>query len=162
MEYGAQLDTMTSDFVSMPSVRGQLVQALATLADPLWQRQTWVGHQPPWDAVSDFDTDVGELYDGVSVLPDPRQMLGRVLLNEHEVEAIARLGRAIDAIHNKYGKDTTGRDAEIIEDPLWPEVLDSARAALAMLLNPRIFQVRWFQDNHHTPYEDDPHPLDEK
>jgi hypothetical protein len=111
------------------------VRAVEHLADPEFQQRVWVRRELPHpDYAGNFDLAVHILYDDTTVLEDPAGSIGDLLRDQAEAEAMAALGRALDAIFEDLG--TTLSDAEYVSAPQWAAVVSAARAALDVLTAP--------------------------
>lgn len=111
--------------VSRPEPRRELMLYLQELEvddpRPIWEEERRRGLVSDIDQVfhfffDDHDFDAGDI--------------GRVLLNEDEVEAIAAVKGALDAVLNAVGDK--GDDA-FVEHPLWPHVTRAAARAVSRL-----------------------------
>ncbi|HYE47873.1 MAG TPA: hypothetical protein VEA44_19050 [Caulobacter sp.] len=116
---------MTETGLTHPGVRSHLVTFLEELAHPdprpLWAAQTAAGFVSDLDQVYHFFFDDHDLDD---------RDIGRVLLDVAEVEAIAGLKAALEALLELLPK---GSDDQYVEHVRWPEVTRAARHALEIL-----------------------------
>ena len=116
---------MTETGLTHPGIRSDLVTLLDELAHPdprpLWAAQTAEGFICDLDQVFPFFFDDHDLDDSD---------IGRVLLDAIEVEAIAGLKAALEALLALLPK---GADDQYVEHVRWPEVTRSARHALEIL-----------------------------
>jgi hypothetical protein len=115
-----------------PEMREELLGYLASLCDPDYQKRIWVDKKYPTSTFYDDLTMTLRLLEDLGVLRDPRIRLGVILKSESEVEALARLGRALDVVFSLYGTELS--DTEYLAVPEWQEIILSARRAYETIL----------------------------
>lgn len=120
--------------VRFPYMRGSVIDAVATLADPDYQQRVWIAHIRPDPAYfDDLDANIHVLYDDCRVLPDPEDTVGDVLIAGDEVTRLRALGTVLGRLIDKLGNVD---DDKYLADPEWPAVVQAAREALpAMILS---------------------------
>ena len=118
--------------VEFPAMRREVAGALASLADPGYQRRAWIDQQfETPHSYEDLTLVINVLYDDTQVLPDPRQRVGSVLIAGSEVNALEALAVPLTAVLDRLG------DAEpsaYLESAEWPEVVRRAAVALACMV----------------------------
>ncbi|MEU8470165.1 hypothetical protein AB0F30_19980 [Streptomyces sp. NPDC029006] len=120
--------------VSLPEMRRNVIAAVRALADEEYQRKVWVDRIYPREGYyDDFDMNLHILFDDTLVLEDPEAALGTVLRSVVEVDAMATLASALDALLAEEGENKT--DAEYISSPMWAPVLRAASVARDALTN---------------------------
>ncbi|MFD3621066.1 hypothetical protein ACFWWT_38750 [Streptomyces sp. NPDC058676] len=110
-----------------PWLRVQLVDWLDKLGDREWQEQNWrrvPKCAPSLDNALDFFDDTG-------VLDDPYGRIGFILLNDREAAALEEFDSALERATAAGGDN----DAEIIQSPLWEDVVRLAQRASAVLVD---------------------------
>ncbi len=80
---------------------------------------------------NDFTLNVNTLYDDTTVLASPEAALGYTLATEAGIRAMRALADALDSALDTVGR--TASDDEFIASGSWPDVVASARDALATL-----------------------------
>lgn len=115
--------------VKYPSARFNVISAIEALADPVHQRERWGVYDEVADFYDDLDMNIHILYDDFHVLPDAAVAVGTVLLPD-EVAPMERLDRALGPMLKELGDVP---DRTYMDDPRWPEVIEAARAALAVM-----------------------------
>jgi hypothetical protein len=117
--------------VKYPQMRTWVIEAVKTFADPQYQRRMWVderGQHP--EIIETLDANLAVLYDDTEVARDPSRSIGITLRNNDEAWAIKRLASVLDSLIDKVGATD---DATYLADPRWPEVVQAAQEALAVL-----------------------------
>jgi hypothetical protein len=118
--------------VAFPDMRGNAVSAVRALADETYQRRVWIDRDYPEDGYyDDFAMNLHILFDDTLVLEDPAAMLGMVLKSREEVDVMAALADALNALLDSEGSERT--DAEYVVSPLWGAVVRAAGAAYGLL-----------------------------
>ncbi|MFF2552042.1 hypothetical protein ACFVUS_13645 [Nocardia sp. NPDC058058] len=118
--------------VRFPYMRSAVIDAVATLADPQYQRRVWIDRILPDPAlVDDLDANIHVLYDDCRVLPDPDDMIGDVLIAGDEITRLRALGAVLDPLIERLGDSA---DAHYLADAHWPAVVAAARDALPALI----------------------------
>lgn len=118
--------------LKFPEMRYELEGVVEGLADPAYQRRVWVDGLPEDGVVHDeFGYAVHFLFDDTQLAEDAQSMIGWVLRDASEAEAVTALVRAIDVVFDCYG--TKLSDAEYIEVPEWRNVVLAAQAAWTAL-----------------------------
>jgi hypothetical protein len=113
-------------------MRRDVMDTLAVFSDVEYQWRAWVrreGFGP--GQYDDFDYHIHVLYDDTSVLPDPDESLGTVLLPGDEIGRIRELGVLLDELLRRHG-DASSED--FISDTQWPAVVKSSSVALAAMV----------------------------
>ncbi|WP_410870178.1 SCO4402 family protein [Nocardia sp. A7] len=117
--------------VQYPEMRKSVIEALASFADPEYQRRVWINRQfPQENFYDDLDVNVSILYDDCVVVPDPRSRIGTVLVDTPEVDRLIELDQVLDPLIRRLGN---APDATYLGDSEWPLVVAAARAALAAM-----------------------------
>jgi hypothetical protein len=118
--------------VEFPAMRREVVGALASLADPEYQRRAWVDqHFETPTVYEDLKLVLNVLYDDTQVLPDPRQRTGTVLIAGSEVKALESLAGPLTAVLDRLGN---AEASAYLESAEWPEVVSRAAVALASMV----------------------------
>src|SRR5688572_8567951 len=116
-----------------PDRRRELIYYINLLANQEEQYSIWVEKKFPDGVKYDcFDFAINLLFDDTGLADNPLGMIGSVLKNETEAEAIRLLVSALDNLLAKAGKTLT--DEAYINHLEWVHVLRAARDAR------RIFQ----------------------
>ncbi len=118
--------------LSFPSVRAELLSYLAGLSDADYQYRAWVEHVLPDAGYDEFNYTVHFLYDDTGLAENPCAWIGLVLKNNDEASVVEDVVRAIDVLFEKYGVELS--DKEYLEKKEWQVVMDTAKAALKVLL----------------------------
>lgn len=122
---------MTNGSVWYPAMRAEVVHSLTTLADPDLQQRYWIERTFPSPGFyQDLTSVINRLYDDTMVLPEPARGLGSVLRSEAEVRALDSLNEVLEPLLNKLGESP---DERYMSDPAWPQVVERAARALALM-----------------------------
>lgn len=118
--------------VKYPDMRLELLGSLRGLSNPEYQQRVWVEHQA-WGSVEydTFDNAVHFLFDDTALSKNAHAYIGDILLNTSEAERVATLIATLESIFAKHGVGLT--DAQYMALPEWISVIESARAALAVI-----------------------------
>jgi len=113
-----------------PWLRDQVRTIVAHLADPIYQSEAWVSHEPGSDAAVPYEDfrDVVDRLDDLGFFTDPARNVGIFLVSDGEAVALSRVAGALDDVLRECG-----RDAEVwaqLESDAWPRVIDRAREAM--------------------------------
>lgn len=81
----------------------------------------------------ELDYAVHFLFDDTSLAEDPSSVIGWILVDFKESDAILNVTRALDNIFDKYGLNLT--DKEYIEKEEWKRVIDAAKKARKIMLS---------------------------
>lgn len=118
--------------VEFPAMRYEVVQALATLADPDYQRRAWL--EKRFDrpgSYEDLNMNVHTLYDDTEVLPNPRDSIGTILTDGPEIEALEALAVPYSVLLDRLGD---AEPSQYLNAPEWPDVIRAASVALASMV----------------------------
>ena len=113
-----------SSSVRYPNMRVEVVDALASLADPVLQANVWGRYEAGSDFYEDLTININILYD-CHVFPSPMEAVG-VVIHDEEVESLAQLWRVFDPLIKRLGN---APDSAYLSDPDWPRVIAAASAA---------------------------------
>ncbi|MFE6747331.1 hypothetical protein ACFVGM_15855 [Kitasatospora purpeofusca] len=113
--------------IALPYYRLHIVPAVVALASPTWQREVWLDP----DQFEDLDHTVHVLFDDFCDASNPLPWLGQCLRTEEEVELMARLGTAYNAVQDSVG--AAARDEVYLDSAGWSAVVTAA-ARLAQVL----------------------------
>ncbi|MFJ6614826.1 hypothetical protein ACIQPT_31640 [Streptomyces sp. NPDC091289] len=113
--------------IALPYHRLHVVSAVVALASPTWQREVWLD---PGQS-EDLDYTVHVLFDDFCDADHPSPWLGQCLRSEEEVELMAGLATAYNAVQDSVG--SAARDEVYLDSPDWPAVV-AAAARLAQVL----------------------------
>jgi hypothetical protein len=120
-----------------PGTRLHLVQLIAVLADPELQRREWVTGRPGWEQWADeFYDDVN---DGLSAVEsadgavDPYDAIGDTLRDAREAEVLLRLLEIVNDANRDRTLPSREAAALAFQHPRWPDVIQAAAAARAVL-----------------------------
>lgn len=116
--------------VQFPAMRSEVVVALEALADRAYQERAWIRLEQPAGTEDDLTLNIHILFDDTSVLPDPTERIGSVLIDGDEVGALADLGAVLSPLIDRLGDAPD--DAYLGSDE-WPQVVRLAGAALAAM-----------------------------
>ncbi len=117
--------------VRYPEMRRSVIEALASFADPDYQRRVWINREfPQENFYDDLDVNVSILYDDCVVVPDPRSRIGTVLVDGPEIDRLIELDQVLGPMIRRLGN---APDATYLADSEWPLVVAAARAALAAM-----------------------------
>jgi hypothetical protein len=117
--------------VQFPSMRRDVMFALAALADREYQESVWLGRRPRPGYADDLGAAVNVLYDDCQVLPNPTDRLGSVLVDGDELERLRHVDTALDVLLADHRGDD---DQAFLDDPRWGNVVDAAGRALAAMV----------------------------
>ncbi len=118
--------------VEFPAMRREVAAALASLADPGYQRRAWIERQfERADSYEDLTLVINILYDDTQVLPNPRQRIGTVLIAGSEIDALKALAGPLTTVLDRLGNAET---STYLASDEWPEVVRSASVALASMV----------------------------
>ena len=118
--------------VAFPAMRREVAAALASLADPGYQRRAWIeGLFDTPHSYDDLTMVINILYDDTQVLPEPRSRLGTVLLDGAEIGALEALEVPLSAALDRLGDAVP---AEYLDAPEWSEVVRLSSIALASIV----------------------------
>jgi len=110
-------------------MRRELIQHLEALADTRYQQECWVkGHCPPGIEYDEFDYVVHFIFDDTPLSDNPNNLIGVVLCDTLEADAIKQLTCSLNSIFDNYGMNLS--DSEYITKPEWRDVVASAQKAL--------------------------------
>ncbi|MFE1592253.1 hypothetical protein [Nocardia sp. NPDC058705] len=119
------------DTVQFPQMRATVLSALEALADPEYQQRVWLERRFPQERFyDDLDENIHALYDDCVVLPDPRDRIGTILIDDEEAAALVNLGRVLTPLIDDLGDAS---DSVYVGDARWSSVVAAARAAFAAL-----------------------------
>lgn len=122
---------MRFESVRYPAMRAEVIDSLTSLADPKLQQRYWIEQDFPKPGYyQDFTSVVNRLYDDTMVLPEPAKAIESVLRSEDEAEALALLNEVLDPLLTELGESP---DERYISDPAWPEIVERAARALALM-----------------------------
>lgn len=114
-------------------MREELISYLQGLSDKNYQYQAWVEDKKPNGGHDELDYAVHFLFDDTSLAEDPSSMIGWILIDSKESDAILNVTRALDNIFDKYGLNLT--DKEYIAKEEWKRVIDAANKARKIMLS---------------------------
>jgi hypothetical protein len=118
--------------VRFPQIRQGLVDALAVLADPEYQRRVWLEHQSDErGSCYTWDMAVHALFDD-SGLVDPGFEVDGVFRSDEEDAAVRAVMDAIDEVFAEVGT-TEAPIQEIVRSSAWQQVVERARQASALI-----------------------------
>ncbi len=118
------------DPIRYPDMRAEVIDAVASLADPDYQQKVWIRREYPQPGFyDDLTTNINILFDDVCVLPNPHTRVG-IVLHPGEVDAMKKLGDVLDPLIDELGD---APDTQYLNHPQWPEVITRARQALHTL-----------------------------
>lgn len=111
-----------------PAMRKELLEYLAGLSDPEYQKKCWVdGICPTGIEHDEFDYAVHFLFDDTTLSSDAKSLIGVFLKDESEANLVQSVCEKIQAVFNKYGTNLS--DQEYIDCPEWRGVVSAARNA---------------------------------
>jgi len=115
-----------------PSLRRQVMHALAILCDRKFQESNWVRHEPGILGLeSSLDDVVGDLFDSLRVLPDPDHLVGMSLVPGDDLDALRDLGASLTLVIDRH---SVYDEAGCVRDREWADVVDAATRALASMV----------------------------
>jgi len=118
--------------VRFPSMRREVLDALARLSDVEYQRRVWIEQIFPHENFfDDLAQVVHILFDDCRVLPDPQPAIGAILLEGEEIGRLRQLGVVFDQLIDVHGNEP---DQRYLDDPRWGEVVRMAALALAAMV----------------------------
>jgi len=118
--------------VEFPAMRREVASALASLADPGYQRRAWIdGDFDTPHSYDDLTMVVNILYDDTQVLPEPRSRLRTVLLEGAEIGALEALEVPLSAALDRLGD---AEPTDYLDAPEWAEVVRLSAIALASMV----------------------------
>lgn len=133
MEQMGLLEPAMNRTVEFPSMRREVMRALAALSDPDYQAAVWIDENYPHPGFYDaFSETVHALFDDQGVLPDPEASVGTILLSGSEVVRLFELGRLLDHLLDSHDRGTS--DVAYLEDPSWPLIVAAAGLALSAMV----------------------------
>lgn len=122
---------MTNGPVWYPAMRAEVIDSLTTLADPDLQQRYWIEKRFPRSGYyQDLTSVINRLYDDTMVLPEPAKEFESVLRNAAEVQALDALNEVLEPLLDELGESP---DERCINDPAWPQVVERAARALALM-----------------------------
>lgn len=121
-----------------PEMREELVGYLKALADPDYQREAWLAKKfPPGIQYDCLDFAIHFIYDDTELAADPESLVGVILKDQAEVDAIKMVTTRLDKMFEKLGVELT--DLEYLQSPYWEEVVVSAQEALKTIIDENVF-----------------------
>lgn len=118
--------------VRFPAMRRYVMDALAALSDEEYQQRVWIEHRYPDERFfDDLRLNVHLLYDDCEVLPDPRPMLGAVVVDDDEMPRLVALDAALGPLLDELGE---APDEAFVSHPNWPAVRAAAARALSAMV----------------------------
>lgn len=125
--------------VSYPAMRIEVMSALASLADPEYQKRAWgQGGIDLGAGVDNLTMCIHSLYDDNQVLPDPARSQGTVLSGDEEISRLRLLGSVLDRVIERHGD---APDPAYLADPEWCDV--QREAAMALIAMVRSWALPW-------------------
>ncbi|WP_410654180.1 SCO4402 family protein [Amycolatopsis sp. lyj-112] len=125
---------MTDDGVAYPAMREMVVDAVRALSDVDYQWREWVRRESGPALQDSFTMQFNALED-VRMLEEPKGALSDILRDEREVAIFGPLNDALENLFGKLGTELS--DEEYLNSAEWPQVVDAAKEALAVLLENR-------------------------
>lgn len=110
-----------------PSMRLELIYYLEGLSDREYQNQSWVENNRPNGGHDELDYSIHFLYDDTCLAKNPSSLIGIVLKDQAEVDAIKDLIDELENVFEKYGTNLS--DEEYINKKEWDRVILAARMA---------------------------------
>lgn len=121
-----------------PEMREELVGYLKALADPDYQREAWLDKKfPPGIQYDCLDFTIHFIYDNTDLAADPESLVGVILKDQVEVDAIKVVTTRLNKMFEKLGVELT--DFEYLQSPYWGEVVVSAKEALKTIKDGNLF-----------------------
>jgi hypothetical protein len=111
--------------VQFPEMRARLGQAVDALTDPDFQERLWTRGERLSSAELAFDDTLLFLVDELEMF-GPEGMVGRVLIDETELNAFTALTAAVEAVIDGIGKLGSFQDAKA-SGALWSGCVAKAR-----------------------------------
>jgi len=114
------------------NMRNELIGYLKGLSDREYQKRCWVLKNCPNGVENDeLDYVVHFLFDDTQLGTNPESLIGYILKDDVEVEAIKSICYELDSIFEKYGYDLS--DDDYINLPEWTNVIKKAENALGAI-----------------------------
>jgi hypothetical protein len=137
--------------IALPYYRFHVVPAVVALASPTWQREVWLDP----DQFEDLDYTVHVLFDDFCDATNPRSWMGQSLRTEEEVELMARLGAAYNAVQDSVG--AAACDEVYLDSPGWSAVVAAAaRLAQVLVSNDHSALSKLHDAGHRWPLDTEP------
>jgi hypothetical protein len=114
-----------------PHIRSRLSDAVAALSDEELHERRWLRGVMMNEDEMDFDDAVLLVVDEFAT-PDPRELIGHVLVDERELAAFVHLSDALERLVTTIGKFGTFQDA-VNSGKIWQECLDAAQTLRGLL-----------------------------
>jgi hypothetical protein len=116
--------------IEFPWRRDELVEHLKRLSDLQYQRQAWIyQHFPPGIQFDEPTLYINFLYDDTGLAEDTDGMVGLLLKNQEEAEAIKKLIRRFDVVLDQYDIGYIP-PSEFLGSRAWFAVVEAAKEAL--------------------------------
>jgi hypothetical protein len=121
-------------YATYPAMRRRLMLALASLADLEYQQRVWIAAILETGEMTDSLLDVvHELYDDLSIFPNPAESMGLVLVSREEVVRLEVLNHFLTPVITAYDVSDPSR---VLQDQRWRAVTAASGSALNCI-------VRW-------------------
>lgn len=119
--------------LEFPNMRLEIVEAVRSLADPVFQRRVWVDGEPTGYEIEGLDQEITTLYDDTRAMDDPYGQIGITLRDEREAEAMQKLDRVLLPFYKSLPPHYD--PATVLAMPGWKDVVATAQTTLAVLLD---------------------------
>lgn len=121
--------------VTYPTMRAEVMIALADLGDEAGHTAEWFAHAGPGRSL---DATIHTLFDDIPVFEDTEGYVGIMLRSDREVELVKQLGTELEAAWAEYG---TFEDPRLAHHPCWTAATATARVLLAVMV--RNWGIPW-------------------
>lgn len=111
--------------VKFPSMRAEVVLALASLADSSYQSSGWFSGRQ----IDGLSSVIHTLYDDMAGFPDPQSRIGTVFVKGEEISRICDLERVLTPLIDEYSLSS-----DIGRDTRWAKVVELAGRSLFQMV----------------------------
>ncbi|VFS48572.1 SCO4402 family protein [Budvicia aquatica] len=110
-----------------PWMRDELIIYLHGLSDEKYQSKAWIEDDHPNGGHDELDYTIHFLYDDTDLANDPLSLIGWILRDTIEANAIAALIDKLNILFEMYGTDLS--DKEYLAKTEWKDVVKAAKLA---------------------------------
>ena len=115
--------------IQYPEMRAQVVTSLRSLSNLEHQRTQWGKASEDGAYYDDLDLNVHVLYDDTTVLPDPVESVGSIIMAD-EVGVLEKFNSVLEPIIDELGDEP---DAVYLAHPGWNAVINAAAEAVQVM-----------------------------
>ena len=120
------------------NIREELIETLRAFADTSYQKRFWLHNELPIEGwIDDFNENINFFGDIGLDVANPEKIVGVILLNKEELDAVQATKIAIYNVLENIGREVRIPIEDYIDSPYWPDVVEKARIAYEMLTGGR-------------------------